>query len=218
MSNERITRTPSPAVPGISDSVRVSAGDLLFVSGVVGFEQDKSVPADFARAVVLTLRELQRALEKGGASFSDLARVNIYITGLDQEKLQTYRRVRDEIIDAGNAPASTVIGVQSLFNGATIEVDYDANYPVTFNHAEETMFAGDIAANVAGDSHVHRAIQPVMGGEDFSYMLEARPGAFIFIGNGDTAGLHHPAYDFNDEAIVFGTSYWVKLVENTLAA
>ena len=123
MSNERITRTPSPAVPGISDSVRVSAGDLLFVSGVVGFEQDKSVPADFARAVVLTLRELQRALEKGGASFSDLARVNIYITGLDQEKLQTYRRVRDEIIDASNAPASTVIGVQSLFNGATIEVD-----------------------------------------------------------------------------------------------
>jgi len=123
MSNERITRTPSPAVPGISDSVRVSAGDLLFVSGVVGFEQDKSVPADFARAVVLTLRELQRALEKGGASFSDLARVNIYITELDQEKLQIYRRVRDEIIDAGNAPASTVIGVQSLFNGATIEVD-----------------------------------------------------------------------------------------------
>jgi enamine deaminase RidA (YjgF/YER057c/UK114 family) len=123
MSNERITRTPSPAVPGISDSVRVSAGDLLFVSGVVGFEEDKSVPADFARAVELTLRELQRALENGGASFSDLARVNIYITGLDQEKLQTYRRVRDEIIDAGNAPASTVIGVQSLFNGATIEVD-----------------------------------------------------------------------------------------------
>lgn len=123
MSNERITRTPSPAVPGISDSVRVSAGDLLFVSGVVGFEEDKSVPADFARAVELTLRQLQRALESGGASFSDLARVNIYITGLDQEKLQIYRRVRDEIIDGSNAPASTVIGVQSLFNGATIEVD-----------------------------------------------------------------------------------------------
>jgi hippurate hydrolase len=57
-----------------------------------------------------------------------------------------------------------------------------------------------------------------MGAEDFAYMLEARPGAFIFCGNGDTAGLHHPEYNFNDEAIVHGTSYWIKLVENALAA
>ena len=66
--------------------------------------------------------------------------------------------------------------------------------------------------------NVHRAVPPVMGGEDFSYMLEARPGAFIFIGNGDTADLHHPAYDFNDEAIPHGMSYWVKLAETALAA
>ena len=59
---------------------------------------------------------------------------------------------------------------------------------------------------------------PTMGAEDFSFMLESRPGAFILVGNGDTAGLHHPAYDFNDEAIVYGTSYWIKLVENSLAA
>ena len=57
----------------------------------------------------------------------------------------------------------------------------------------------------------------MMGAEDFSYMLEARPGAFIFVGNGDSAGLHHPAYDFNDEAIPAGTSYWVRLVETALA-
>ena len=63
---------------------------------------------------------------------------------------------------------------------------------------------------VAGEPNVHRAVPPVMGGEDFSYMLEARPGAFIFIGNGDTANLHHPAYDFNDEAIPHGMSYWVQ--------
>ena len=66
--------------------------------------------------------------------------------------------------------------------------------------------------------NVHRAIQPVMGGEDFSYMLEARPGAFMFIGNGDTANLHHPAYDFNDEVIPHGVSYWVRLAETALAA
>lgn len=123
MSNDRITRTPAPAIPGISDSVNVSAGDLLFVSGAVGFEKDGSVPASFARAVELTLRELERALHDGGATFSDLARVNIYITELDDEKLQIYRRVRDEIIDTDNIPASTLIGVHSLFNNATIEAD-----------------------------------------------------------------------------------------------
>ena len=123
MSNDRITRTPAPAIPGISDSVNVSAGDLLFVSGAVGFEKDGSVPASFARAVELKLRELERALNDGGATFSDLARVNIYITELDDEKLQIYRRVRDEIIDTDNIPASTLIGVHSLFNNATIEAD-----------------------------------------------------------------------------------------------
>ena len=72
-----------------------------------------------------------------------------------------------------------------------------------------------MAREVAGAANVHD-MPPLMGAEDFSYMLEARPGAFIFCGNGDSAGLHHPAYDFNDEAIVYGTSYWIKLVENKL--
>ena len=74
-----------------------------------------------------------------------------------------------------------------------------------------------MAEEIAGQGGV-RETPPLMGAEDFAYMLEARPGAFIFCGNGDSAGLHHPAYDFNDEAIVYGTSYWIKLVENTLAA
>jgi hippurate hydrolase len=87
----------------------------------------------------------------------------------------------------------------------------------TFNHTQETDFAGTVAIGVAGESQVDLAMQPLMAGEDFSYMLEARPGAFIFIGNGDSAGLHHPAYDFNDEAIPYGVSYWVKLAEQALA-
>jgi hippurate hydrolase len=108
-------------------------------------------------------------------------------------------------------------GVAATF-GAEITVDYNANYPVTFNHPQETVFASDVAATIAGDAQVIRAMPPVMGGEDFSYMLEARPGAFIFIGNGDTAGLHHPASDFNDEAIPHGVSYWVRIAETALAA
>jgi amidohydrolase len=130
----------------------------------------------------------------------------------------TVRTLRKEIAKKSEERIRAICdGIATAF-GAKIEVDYQANYPVTFNHAEETVFASDVAANVAGDAHVHRGIQPVMGGEDFSYMLEARPGAFIFIGNGDTAGLHNPAYDFNDEAIPHGMSYWVKLAETALAA
>ena len=71
-------------------------------------------------------------------------------------------------------------------------------------------FAAAVAAQVVGDERVDTDVAPVMGAEDFSFMLEARPGAFIFVGNGDSAGLHHPAYDFNDEVIPIGTSYWVQ--------
>ncbi len=123
MSNARISHTPAPVVPGISDSVRVTSGDLLFISGQVGFEEDGSVPEDFARAIELTYAELERALKAGGATYEDLVRVNVYITELDQEKLVTWRKTRDGIVKAGNPSASTVIGVHSLYNGATIEID-----------------------------------------------------------------------------------------------
>ncbi|MBR0898089.1 MULTISPECIES: M20 aminoacylase family protein [Bradyrhizobium] len=109
-----------------------------------------------------------------------------------------------------------VKGVAQL-TGARIDLDYKRGYPVTVNHPSQTEFATRIAREVAGDGNVH-TMPPLMGGEDFSYMLEARPGAFIFCGNGDSAGLHHPAYNFNDEAIVYGTSYFVKIVEDALAA
>ncbi len=130
----------------------------------------------------------------------------------------TVRTLKKEMAAKAEERMRAICAGLAAAYGATIELDYDANYPVTFNHAEETVFAGDVAVAIAGEPKVHRAIQPVMGGEDFSYMLEARPGAFIFLGNGETAGLHHPAYDFNDEAIAHGMSYWVKLAEKALAA
>ena len=100
--------------------------------------------------------------------------------------------------------------------GAIATATYERKYPVTHNHARQTQFAAGVAAQVAGPDKVDGDIAPVMGGEDFSFMLEARPGAFIFIGNGDSAGLHHPEYNFNDDVIPVGTSYWVKLVETAL--
>ena len=102
-------------------------------------------------------------------------------------------------------------------HGAKAKLTYRRGYPVTRNHDEQTAFAASVAADVAGSERVNTNMAPVMGAEDFSYMLEARPGAFIFVGNGDSAGLHHPAYDFNDAAIPHGTSYWVRLVETALA-
>ena len=100
---------------------------------------------------------------------------------------------------------------------ASVEVDYTPNYPVTVNHAGRDGLRRRRRRRASpANAQVERAMPPVMGGEDFSYMLEARPGAFIFIGNGDTAGLHHPDYDFNDEAIPHGMSYWVRLAETAL--
>jgi amidohydrolase len=109
-----------------------------------------------------------------------------------------------------------VAGVAQM-TGAKIDLTYNRGYPVTNNHLPQTDVAIRAARDVAGEANVSE-MAPLMAGEDFAFMLEQRPGALIFCGNGDSAGLHHPAYNFNDEALVFGTSYWIKLVENTLAA
>ena len=102
--------------------------------------------------------------------------------------------------------------------GATANVRYQRNYPVTANSPEETLYCIEAARAVAGADAVDTDTPPSMGGEDFAYMLQQRPGAFIFIGNGPSAGLHHPAYDFNDSIISTGLAYWEKLVEARLGA
>lgn len=98
-------------------------------------------------------------------------------------------------------------------HGAIAHVQFHRGYPVTVNHEAETGIAAEAARAIAGADSVNMNLVPLMGGEDFSYMLEARPGAMILIGNGDSAGLHHPEYDFNDEIIAQGVSYWAKLAE-----
>jgi amidohydrolase len=129
----------------------------------------------------------------------------------------TVRTLTKETAELVEKRVREIVAGVALMTGAKVDLDYVHGYPVTVNHPSQTDFAIQVAKEIAGDNKVHET-PPMMGAEDFSYMLEARPGAFIFCGNGDTAGLHHPAYNFNDEAIPFGTSYWVKLVENTLAA
>jgi amidohydrolase len=130
----------------------------------------------------------------------------------------TVRSLDKDVRDLLEKRVREVVAGVALQSGARIELDYERSYPVVMNHPAQTVIAAKVAGEVAGAANVDTDMVPIMGAEDFSYMLEARPGAFVFIGNGDSAGLHHPAYNFNDEAIVYGTSYWVRLVETTLAA
>lgn len=103
-------------------------------------------------------------------------------------------------------------------HGATAQFDWRPGYPVMANHGDETETCLVAARSLVDEGFVEENAVPLMGGEDFAYMVEARPGAMILIGNGDSAGLHHPEYDFNDDALGWGISYWAKLVETELAA
>ena len=99
--------------------------------------------------------------------------------------------------------------------GAEAEVKYYLGYPFMVNHDEQTAFAASVAEKVSGDC---TEAPLVMGGEDFAYMLEERPGAYILVGNGDTASVHHPEYNFDDEAIPAGCSWWAGIVEERMPA
>lgn len=106
-------------------------------------------------------------------------------------------------------------GIAAAF-GAVAEVDFERGYPVTQNNPEATLHAAEVARGIAGAVDLN--VDPMMGGEDFSFMLNARPGAYIFLGNGDSAMLHHPAYDFNDEALPTGASWLAGMVEARMPA
>ena len=125
----------------------------------------------------------------------------------DAEVRGLLRRRFHEIV-AGTAEA---FGVQAA-------VDYDWGYPATVNDPDRAAFAAEVAAEVAGEAAVNGHAPREMGSEDFSYMLEARPGAYLFLGTGPGAGLHHPAYDFNDEAAPIGASFFARLVERAQPA
>ncbi len=100
--------------------------------------------------------------------------------------------------------------------GAVAEVTYQRGYPVTVNAAENTVFAADVARGISGN--VDTDTPPLMGAEDFSFLLNERPGAYIFLGNGDTAMVHHPAYNFDDAAIPFGSSWYAGMAEARMPA
>jgi hippurate hydrolase len=109
---------------------------------------------------------------------------------------------------------SIVEGTAAAF-GATATVDFKRGYPVMVNSEEQTEFAAEVAKSVAGKCDF---ADQTMGGEDFAYLLEERPGAYIFVGNGDGADVHHPEYVFKDETMPAGCSWWAEIVEQRMPA
>jgi amidohydrolase len=129
----------------------------------------------------------------------------------------TVRTLSRDVRDLVQKRVREVVEGTARLYGAEAQITYTPGYPVLVNDSGRTAFAASVAREIAGDGKVDDQWPPLMGAEDFAFMLNERPGAFIYVGNGDSAGLHNPKYDFNDEAIPLGTSYWVRLAETALA-
>ena len=123
----------------------------------------------------------------------------------------TARTMDSKIQDFVEKRISEIATLTAAAQGARADVDYERGYPVTVNAEDNTHYAAQVAQDVSG--HVDTNTPPLMGAEDFSYLLNERPGAYIFVGNGDTAMVHHPAYNFDDNAIPFGASWYAGMVE-----
>ncbi len=127
----------------------------------------------------------------------------------------TVRTLDPEIRDLAETRMKEIVEGTAATFGGSATVDYQRNYPVMVNSEEQTQFAAEVATAVSGDCD---DAPLVMGGEDFAFMLESKPGAYILVGNGDTANVHHPKYNFNDEVIPAGCSWWAEIVERRMPA
>ncbi len=128
----------------------------------------------------------------------------------------TVRFLEKEIGQQTEARFRAIVEHSARMFGAEARLEYRYGYPVTVNHAEQSRFAADVARSFA--EGVDDDLPPMMGGEDFSYMLETRPGSFLFIGNGDSAPLHNPGFDFDDRAIPYGIAFFSGVVARAMPA
>jgi hippurate hydrolase len=132
----------------------------------------------------------------------------------------TVRTLRPEIQDAVEAHIHRVVRMTAAATGASATVRYERRYPATINNRTEAEIAANALAKVVGEDRVHLDLPPSMGAEDFAFMLNQVHGAYLFLGNGPLGGgrtLHSPQYDFNDELIPIGATFWSNLVETALA-
>jgi hippurate hydrolase len=130
----------------------------------------------------------------------------------------TVRTFKPEVRDRIEARITALARAQAESYGAVAEIEYQRGYPVLVNHADETDFARQVAAEQFGGDRIQADFPPITASEDFAYMLQAQPGSYLFLGNGDSAALHSPSYNFNDDILPVAARYWVALAERYLAA
>jgi len=190
------------AFPHMGTDVMVAAGQLITALQTVA-----SRSMDPMESVVLSVTQMH-----AGDTYNIMPE-EITLKG-------TVRSFKTEVQDvAETAMRRIATGIAASF-GMEAEIVYQRNYPATVNDITESDYAAKIAADVVGAKNVMIGLPPKMGAEDFSFMLNERPGCYIWIGNGPGEGgcyLHNPGYDFNDKALPIGASYWARLVETRLA-
>jgi hippurate hydrolase len=190
------------AFPHMGTDVMVAAGQLITALQTVA-----SRSMDPMESVVLSVTQMH-----AGDTYNIIPE-EITLKG-------TVRSFKTEVQDvAETAMRRIATGIAASF-GMEAEIVYQRNYPATVNDITESDYAAKIAADVVGAKNVMIGLPPKMGAEDFSFMLNERPGCYIWIGNGPGEGgcyLHNPGYDFNDKALPIGASYWARLVETRLA-
>ncbi|MBP0481026.1 M20 aminoacylase family protein [Sagittula salina] len=203
------------------------AGVDEFSIRITGKGGHGAMPQDTVDPVVAaasTVMALQTVL---GRNVSALERVVLSVTQIHTGSAMnivpghamlngTVRYYDKAVQERVKARMSEIVSLQAASFGCTAELDYAEGYPPTINHPDQAGFAAQVAREVVGEGHVDEHLSPVMPGEDFAYMLEARPGAYLFVGQGDTPGCHHPAYDFNDRIGPVGASFFARLVERAL--
>jgi len=180
------------------DPIVVGANVVLTLQTIVSRNIDLLQPA------VVTVGSIH-----GGSLpnvISDSVELKLTIRAFDESVRQT---IRARIID--------LVRDQAKSFGASAEIQDPTGYPVLVNDPTQTAFARSVAQRHFGESRVDSSLKPITASEDFAFMLEQRPGSYLFFGNGDTADLHSPRYDFNDAIIPDAARYWVHLVEDFLS-
>lgn len=189
------------AFPHMGTDVMVAAGQLITALQTVA-----SRAMDPMEQVVLSVTQMH-----AGDTYNIIPE-EITLKG-------TVRSFKQEVQDVAEASMRKIAdGIGAAF-GIEVEITYRRGYPATINDVAESDYAATIAADVVGAENVMTGLPPKMGAEDFSFMLNERPGCYIWIGNGPGEGgcyLHNPGYDFNDAALPIGASYWARLVETRL--
>jgi hippurate hydrolase len=196
-------------------ATQYTSPDPILIAGraVEAFHSFKSRGVNPAEPVIMSITQFQ-----AGDPINDKQGVHItpdhaYVRG-------TVYTLNDAVRDLMAGQLEKIVHGIAAAAGATCTFEYQRGYPVLVNSAKEKDLAVAAASAVVGAANVEPDMQPIMGAEDFAFMLKGRPGCYVFIGNGageGTCHVHNPRYDFNDDAIPYGVSYWVRLVEEFFA-